>query len=134
LKINWILVWTVIAFTPATCQDILGDFTRSPTEHIINQIDDPFVVRSVRGSIVLNGGYEDALADVLFEIQGPGNDKKIRKGKTDKLGLFRIGNVPSGEYRFKTTLNGYRSEMGAITVSRKAPKKNIIRIALRVGV
>jgi hypothetical protein len=52
-----------------------GDFTKSPTEHIINQIDEPFVVRSVTGVISRQQG--GPLPDVVFEIQGPGTGRTI---------------------------------------------------------
>jgi Carboxypeptidase regulatory-like domain len=114
-------------------QDIVGDFTRSPTEHIINEIPQPFVVRSVVGLITLPYGGEP-LTGVLFEIQGPGTDRKIRRCKTDEHGRFKMGRVPEGTYRFKATSNGFQSEMGTIIVSRKALKTNEIEITMPVGV
>ena len=61
-----------IAFSTNSQQvDVVGDFTRSPTEHIINEIDQPFVVRSVTGNMTLEPDRSDEpLADVLFEIEG----------------------------------------------------------------
>jgi hypothetical protein len=126
----------LLAFATAPhvkAQDVIGDFTRSPVEHIINQIDEPFVVRSVAGAIILphEGG---PITDVLFEIQGPGTDRKIRRCKTDDNGRFKMGRVPDGTYRFKATLGGFQSEMGTIIISKKAPRDNEIKVVMPVGV
>lgn len=112
----------------------IGDFTKSPTEHIVNQIHQPFVVRSVVGAISRKQGDQGPLPGVLFEIQGPGTDRRIRRSKTDELGRFRIRHVPEGTYRFKATLNGFQSVMGKIRVSREAAKTDQIKIAMAVGV
>ncbi len=113
----------------------IGDFTRSPSEHIINQIAEPFVVRSAEGVINLeNGGSEEPLADVLFEMEGPGAEKTIRHAATDQQGRFKIGRVPVGTYKFKATLGGFQSVMGTVTVTHDAPKSEKIKIAMRVGV
>jgi len=124
----------VLATAPnAASQSKVGDFTRSPYEHIINEIDQPFVVRSVGGLITLPTGGEP-LAGVLFEIQGPGADRRIRRCKSDQHGRFKIGHVPEGTYRFKATLSGFQSMMGTVTVSRGAVKGNEIKIAMPFGV
>src|ERR1700716_2119225 len=90
------LLLTCMVFAAAqevTPQSQVGDFTRSPYEHIINEIDQPFVVRSVRGFITLPKGDERPIAGALFEIQGPGTDRKIRRCKTDEHGRFKVGHV-----------------------------------------
>jgi hypothetical protein len=113
----------------------VGDFTKSPTEHIINQIEQPFVVRSIKGIVSRKTeGPTEPLAKVLFEIQGPGTDRKIRRTSTDEKGRFKMGNVPEGTYRFKATLNGFQSVMGTITVSKEALKTDELKIAMPIGV
>ncbi len=133
----WFLMWAVVLSVVATTQEkaTVGDFTKSPTEHIINRIEQPFAVRSVKGIISRQtGGPTEPLANVLFEIQGPGTDRKIRRATTDDNGHFKIGHVPAGTYKFKVTLNGFQSVMGTITVSREAPKADEIKIAMSIGV
>lgn len=132
----WLLVCIIAITTLGGPQEkaTVGDFTKSPTEHIINQIEQPFVVRSVAGVISRKQGDRGPLPDVLFEIQGPGTDRKIRRSRTDEHGRFRIRHVPGGTYKFKATLNGFQSMMGTITVSKKAPKTDEIKIAMPVGV
>ncbi len=123
----------VFAVSPqAKAQDVIGDFTRSPNEHIINEIQQPFVVRSVAGTITVQRG--GPLASVLFEIEGPGTDRKVRRCKTDDSGRFKIGNLPQGTYRFKATLTSFQSEMGTVILSKKAAKASEIKIEMPVGV
>ncbi|MFZ0980961.1 MAG: prealbumin-like fold domain-containing protein [Candidatus Acidiferrales bacterium] len=123
------------AVSAAHQQGTVGDFTQSPTEHIIDRIDQPFVVRSVKGVIGRRtDGPPLALQGVLFEIQGPGAERKIVRATTDKNGRFRIGHVPAGIYKFKATLNGFQSVMGTITVSKDASKLDEIEIAMPIGV
>ena len=111
----------------------IKDFTRSPTEHIINRIDDPFVVRSVSGVVTLHHQAEP-LAGVLLEIEGQGTDKRLRKSISDESGRFHIRGVPSGTYYFKATRNGFQSVIGTLIVSRKAPKGSAVKIEMHVGV
>ncbi len=135
LKTPLLLICLVLVSAPkVTSQSQVGDFTRSPYEHIINEVDRPFVVRSVMGLITLPKGDERPIPGVLFEIQGPGTDRKIRRCKTDKHGRFKMGHVPEGTYRFKATLSGLQSVMGTITVSKKAAKTEEIKMAMPVGV
>ena len=113
----------------------IGDFTKSSTEHIINWIEQPFVIRSIQGSVFFGGADRvDPLANVLFEIQGPDTDKKIRRARTDEHGQFKISGAPSGTYKFKATLSGFQSVMGTITVSKKAPKDARIKVSMQFGV
>lgn len=113
---------------------ILGGFTLSPSEHIIKEVDQPFVVRSVHGIITCPEQSDDPLPNALFEIRGPGKDTTIRHTRTDKDDRFRIPHVSQGDYRFKVTFAGNQSVVGVITVSRRAEKKAEIRIAMPVGV
>jgi len=45
-----------------------------------------------------------------------------------------MGHVAEGTYKFKTTLNGFQSVMGRITVSKKATRHDEIKIEIPVGV
>jgi hypothetical protein len=121
--------------TAAQEKTAVGDFTKSPNEHIINQIEHPFVVRSVQGTVSRQaGGPTEPLANVLFEIEGPDTDRKLRHATTDENGRFKMGHVPAGTHKFKATLNGFQSVMGTITVSKEAPKTDKIKITMVIGV
>jgi hypothetical protein len=111
----------------------ISDFTKSPTEHIINQVYEPFQVKSVRGTITFYGS-DEGVPKVLFEIEGPGSQRTIRHGLTDSHGQFRISRVPQGRYRFKATLNAYQSVVGTIVVSKHAAKSAAIAVQMHVGV
>jgi hypothetical protein len=122
-----------------TAQDVerftqgnLAGFTKSPTEHIIVEIREPFVVRSVRGTISFEG-REDPLAQVLFEMRGL-HDEKVRAAVCDQSGRFRIHSVPAGTYQFKATRNGFQSVVGTIIVTKHAPKDSALKLTMRVGV
>src|SRR6266540_6652302 len=132
MNLACILSCVIATVAPGMTQekDLIGDFTRSPTEHIINQIEQPFVVRSVQGMVIRKEGFREPLAGVLFEIQGPGTDRKIRRGTTDKYGRFRIGHVPQGTYKFKATLNRFQSVMGSIIVSKRAGNTDEIKVEM----
>lgn len=110
-----------------------ADFTKSPTEHVLNILEQPFEVRSVKGVIEFKNGALEPLEGVVFEIQGPGMNKQIRHGKTDQQGRFRLNGLPKGSYKFKATLNGYQSSVGTILVSPNAAKSNAIKIEMRIG-
>jgi len=45
-----------------------------------------------------------------------------------------MGRVPLGTYKFKATLSGFQSVTGTIVVSKEAPKKDEVKIQMRVGV
>ena len=53
---------------------------------------------------------------------------------SNEHGRFRMGHVAEGTYKFKTTLNGFQSVMGRITVSKKATRHDEIKIEIPVGV
>jgi hypothetical protein len=112
--------------------DVSG-FTKSPTEHIIDTIEDPFRVRNVTG-IISTEKSESGRADVLMEIKGPNDDQTVRRVITGKNGRFKISHVPEGNYRFKATLYGFQSVMGTIVVSKHAPQSSEIKIEMKSGV
>ena len=128
-----LLLAAPFAWTQTTPPPDLSDFTKSPTEHVINQIEDPFRVRTVMGTITTVTS-DQGRADVLLEIEGPNDERTVRHALTDKHGRFKIAKVPEGNYRFKATLNGFQSVMGTIIVSKHAPPSADVKIELRLGV
>jgi hypothetical protein len=108
-------------------------FTKSPAEHIISRVDEPFTVSAVRGSVIFSG-KDDPLKDVLFEIRGPGNLERIRAAMTGDDGRFKIGRVPEGTYTFKATRDGFQSVVGTLVVSKKADRQKAIKIEMPLGV
>ena len=134
---TWLLMCAIAMSARGIAQEkaTVGDFTKSPTEHIINQIEQPLVVRSVTGIVTRkNGGSTEPLANVLFEIQGPGAERKIRRSIADGRGRFKVGHVLAGTYKFKVTLNGFQSVMGTIIVSKKAAKTDELKIVMPIRV
>jgi Carboxypeptidase regulatory-like domain len=136
MKLAWVLFLAISVGPLVKVQDksLTGDFSKSPTEHIIVRIEQPFVVRSVNGLINREQRKDEPLTGVLFEIQGPGNERKIRQATTDEHGRFRMGRVPLGTYQFKATIDGFQSVMGTVVVSKGAAQKGEVKIEMRVGV
>ncbi len=110
----------------------LSDFTKSPTERIINTIEDPFRVRTVTGMIGTEKS-DGGRAGVLMEIEGPNDEQTVRRVMTGKNGRFKISHVPEGNYRFKATLYGFQSVIGTIVVSKHASQSSEIKIEMRMG-
>lgn len=137
MKTIWLLAALAVATTAGVAQKYsvadFADFTKSPTEHALNVVEQPFTVRSVSGLIEFKNGPLEPLANVLLEIQGPGTDKRLRRATTDEHGRFKIGRAPLGTYKFKATLNGYQSSVGTIIVSKAADKATSIRIEMLIG-
>jgi carboxypeptidase family protein len=110
----------------------LKGFTKSPTEHIIERLEQTRAIRNVEGSVRANAPKKP-LEGVLIEIRGPGVAEKIRSTVSNRQGRFRLGGVPDGDYTIKVTLNGFRSVVGTISVRRSAEKSKPLRIDLLPG-
>lgn len=112
----------------------LKGFTKSPTEHIITHLKHPLVVREVGGTILRAVGDKSPLANVLFELRGPGDHQTIQSATTAPDGTFRITSVRPGKYLFKATASGFQSIVGEVIVSPKAARGRSIRLQMRPGV
>jgi hypothetical protein len=141
MRAGWLIVAALVTVTPLvwTQQNSsfpdLSDFTKSPTEHVINTIDQPFHVHTVDGVIgTVSDDYPPGPAGIIFEIEGPGAERRVRRALTDKHGRFKISDVPKGTYRFKATLNAFQSVIGTIIVQDRLKKSDTIKIVLHVGV
>jgi hypothetical protein len=112
----------------------LQGFTKSPTEGIIKKLDEPFVVRSVSGTVIRSVGDESPLENALVELRGPGESKSIRAIKTDDKGRFHLGQLSPGKYVFKATSLGFQSVVGVVIVSPKASPGNVLNLRMTPGV
>jgi hypothetical protein len=128
---NALLLFLLFALNPAQQDQIdLQGFTRSSTEHIINESDAPMVVRSVRGRITM-GVERSELSEVLIELRD--TNGRIRSTTTGENGEFKL-RVPNGSYEFKITRDGFQSIVGKIEVTRKAPKSARVDLNMELGV
>jgi hypothetical protein len=107
----------------------LKGFSRSTTEHIINELETDLTVDRVSGRIVVDS---EPLVGALVEVRGPGSAEKIRSARTNQAGHFRI-NAPPGRYKLKVTRDGFQSMIGNIVV-KPGVKSRPIEIQLRFGV
>jgi hypothetical protein len=124
---------TLAAFCPAQERFETGwlkGFTMSPTEHIIDEPDRPFTVRTVRGVVLDPNGA--AMDGVVVEIRDDAG--RIRGTKTNRNGAFKFGGVPKGRYKFKVTMNAFQSVVGDVIVSKKANKADEVKIVMKVVV
>jgi hypothetical protein len=130
MKVAWLVSRIMALAGPGMAQDKApaGELTKSPTEHTVNQPDQPIAVRSMHGLVSRKEGYHEPLPIVLFEIQGPRPRKNIRRATIDERGRFKLAHVPAG------TLKGFQSVMGITTISKKATTENEIRLEMQVGV
>jgi hypothetical protein len=128
-----VLVVTLTAFCSAQERFETGwlkSFTKSPTEHIIDEPDKPFTLRAVRG-VVLDPSRAE-MDGVVVEIRDEAG--RIRITKTSRKGTFKLSGVPKGTYKFKVTMNGFQSVVGDIVVSKKASKDDQMKIVMKLGV
>lgn len=112
----------------------INGFTLAIDEHIIDEIEQPFVVREVNGRILsaTEQGWPRGIR-VLFEIREIGRTL-IKKTYADENGDFIMKNISEGRYCFKATVTGWQSAIGVIIVSKRADPKNRISFEMRLGV
>lgn len=108
-------------------------FTKSPTEHMIEDFDGTPVVRRFEGTVVIKERNE-SMEGVLVELRGPGEGETVKGVRTDKRGAFRFGSMPEGLYAFKMTKNGFRSIVGHVEIKRSARKHVLLRFEMLFGV
>jgi hypothetical protein len=121
-----------IASAIGTCG--IAGFTVSPSEHIIDEIDEPFVVRRIQGRIDSEAGEWPEDWPILFEIRGIPHNANVRGVHADAKGVFKMGHVKEGRYCFKATVDGWQSVVGIIVVDRKADPANKITFVMNLGV
>lgn len=109
-------------------------FTKSPSEHMLVELEKPFKVRSVEGVISSEGGEWPEGTSVIFELRSTRDQGKVRQVRTDSRGSFKIPDLPPGEYCFKATANGWQSVMGVIVVARDADAASKITFEMPLGV
>ena len=127
------LAVTLAVFCPAQERfetDWLKGFTKSPTEHIIDEPEKPFTVRAVRG-VVLDPSRAE-MDGVVVEIRDEAG--RITGTKTNRKGMFKLSGVPKGRYKFKVTMNGFQSVVGDVIVSKKASTADQMKIVMKLGV
>ncbi len=125
-------------FLPSCSHDTIAvslcsihDFAPADSEGFIEQMEQPIVVRNIKGKITnTTGGWPDKTR-ILIELRRIGDGAKTIQAYADCEGNFEIPRVAKGHYCFKVTVAGWRSVMGIIKVDRRAdPAKTILIVVL----
>lgn len=98
-------------------------FTKTKLEHMIVEIDEVLTVPDIGGVVNRAVGEGEGLEHALVEIRGPGQGGKVVGVRTNKQGEFRFGRRRAGLYRFKISMEGFRSVVGTILVDKSAPRR-----------
>ncbi len=100
-------------------------------------LDEPFVVKGVRGCILAGNNPLGEWPDlpehyIQIQIKRWGSDKVVFESFADGAGRFEIEKVPEGRYCFLATARGWKSIMGVIVVDKRAAEEWIV--AFQMGI
>lgn len=109
----------------------LRGFKCDPEGSYIDEIEKPIHTTEITGSI-----YDMAaktyleqsvpLEGAVFQMRGPDKCDKVYSSTTDEEGMFRIGKVPDGTYKYLVSFNGFQTLTGNIMVSSRSEKIPIV--------
>lgn len=112
----------------------LSHFTLAMDEHIIEKIEKPIIMRSIKAKITnMVGGWPDN-TQILFEVRRNEIGAKTIRSYADSEGNVEVPQAENGHYCFKATVNGWRSVMGIIKVDKRAEPAKMILIVMLPGV
>lgn len=117
---------------PATCG--IEGFTKSPSEHIVVELEQAFRVRAVEGLVTSQGGDWPEGTAVLIELRPARGAGSLRQVRTDSRGVFKIPDIAPGEYCFKATAEGWQSVVGVLVVSKTADPATKVNFEMLLGV
>jgi hypothetical protein len=129
---TWVGVTTPSTPCPEACR--LEGFSKTPHEHIVEELDKPVVVSSVAGVIVSAAGEWPDDAVVTFALRSTQILGELREVRTDSRGYFSVPDVSHQDYCFKATAAGWRSIVGMIVVSKGADQSARVNLRMRLGV
>jgi len=111
----------------------LRGFTKSPTEHIINERRGVISVRVAQGRIT-EAASKTGVPGAVVEVRQADRDGKVQNATSDEHGRFRLRKLSEGEYIFKVTRDGFQSVFGRLRVSKHAPSEARFDIELKQGI
>ena len=136
LTVSFIIFYIGLSLSQLRFTDEFGGrfkgFTKSNTEHIMNEYEGVPELRSVRGVVTDTTGI--GLPDVLFELRKDDPNDVVRGTLTDTKGEFHLKSIPDGVYMFKVTKDCFQSVYGKLKVRSEASSSNTLKIKLNYGV
>ena len=111
----------------------LRGFTKSPTEHIMNEHPGVISMRVLEGRITEEDS-KTGVSGVLVEVRKADWQTKVQGATSDQNGRFRLRKLSEGEYVFKVTRDGFQSVFGLLRISKHAPSDARFDIELKHGV
>ena len=109
----------------------LSDFSKTETEHVIEEITETFFVSNFRGAIAPRQGQWPRDHVVILEIRNlEERGTKARRVPVNENGTFSQPDVAQGTYCFKASAIGWSSVMGTIQVTREAGTDSLVEIRL----
>ncbi len=109
-------------------------FTRAKPENFMVEMEQPIIVRNVRGKITNTVGGWPKESIILFELRRIENGTKTIQAYADAEGNFEVPHIAKGWYCFKATVDGWRSVKGIIRVDKWADPNKRIFIVMLLGV
>ncbi len=70
------------------------------------------------------------MQDVIVEVRGPDDNKRVRGTVTDKRGHFKIARLSEGAYVFKLTRNGFQSVVAQLKIDHSKEENAPITVTL----
>lgn len=111
----------------------LRGFTKSPTEHIMNEHPAVISVRTMKGRIT-EAASKTGVPAAVVEVRKTDPREKVQGTKSDANGHFQLRRLKEGEYVFKVTRDGFQSVFGRVRISKNAPSRANFDIELKQGV
>lgn len=108
----------------------INDFAQSDSEGFIEVMEQPIIVRNVRGKVTNEIERWPKNCPILFEIRRIGNGAETIQAYADGEGNFEIPRVAKGRYCFRAKVDGWRSVIGIIKVDGRADPKKAILIVM----
>ena len=87
-------------------------------------------LREVRGTVTSEVGPWPEGTRVIFQMFGPSRRPVVRRATAASDGTFRFDRLPTGDYCFEASADGWDPVVGLLEVSNKNSKEATISLSL----